>query len=95
MTIALMSRGYLCGALRFLPSPFPTPQVLGVVDDKPAVTGAALAATPVPSIKKAASERPSLRGATVAPTVAAPKPPAVTKAKTDAPTIRSAKKDWR
>ena len=93
MTNALMSRGYLCNPMHMIPTPLPPPVIMTIQDDKPDVTGATVTKTRKPKIKAASTDKPNLRGAVVEAPTPTVKPPSVIKAKTDAPTIRRAKKD--
>jgi len=92
MTIALMSRGYLCRPYAFLPRLDP-PVVLDVEETKPVVAEAKSRRPPAPVLRKASKTEPTIRGAVESAQTAGAPAPSLTKAKKTSPTIRKVKKD--
>lgn len=92
MTIALATRGYLCFPLRVIPD-LGSPQITGVVEDQPGITGSAVSGAAAPVIVGAAVSKPQIGGATVEAASTPDASPTITSAKTQSPTIRKVQKD--
>lgn len=91
MTIALATRGYLCGGFRM--DPAIPPPTMHVSSQEPIISDVRADRGQPPSITSAKMHTPVVRGAETSPPASVPSSPTITGAVSQAPVIRKVKKD--